>query len=187
MGRLKRRGNVEMMWRRSVRLVLLVLLALPAATARAQEAEGAWQGLVRSGRLRWGDRITVNGVSTGVVRKLTLDSLVVASGDTTRSWAAADVRAIQRRDPIAASFCLGFVAGLGGMSALAYALHGNDEQAGYFRLLVGYPVAGATAVVAALVDARHWETVYGPGDTARVSLSPVLTKGGAGARMSVGW
>ena len=169
-----------MTWRT---VVVSALLALVAGTAAAQDAEGSWEELLRSGRLRRGDKAVVNNID-GVVRELTPDSLVIASGDGTWSWAAADVRGIRKRDRVSSGAWLGFGAGLLTMGVLAKA---NDEAFGYAMLYGGFPVAGAAAVVGAIVDAHHLETVYGAGGSASVSLSPMLTKGGAGASMSVGW
>ena len=175
-----------MTWRT---VVVSALLALVAGTAAAQDAEGSWEELVRSRRLRWGDKVTVNGIHgfvDGVVREVTPDSLVIASGDDTWRWDAADVRAIRKRDRVSSGAWLGFGAGLLTMAALARAQYG-DEQAGYFMLYTGYPVAGVSALVGAIVDSRIQETVYRPQGTASVSLSPVATKGGVGARVSIGW
>ncbi len=128
----------------------------------------------------------IHGFVDGVVREATPDSLVIASGDDTWRWDAADVWAIRKHDRVSSGAWLGFGAGLLTMAALARAQYG-DEQAGYFMLYYGYPVAGVSALVGGIVDSLTQETVYRPRGTAGVSLSPMATKGGVGARVSIGW
>ena len=87
-----------MMWRT---VVVSALLALVAGTAAAQDAEGSWEELVRSRRLRRGDKVAVNGIHgvvNGVVREVTPDSLVIASADDTWRWEAADHSIFPGRD-----------------------------------------------------------------------------------------
>ena len=163
----------------------LALLALLTGEAAAQGAESSWEELVRSGRLRWGNKVVVNGFN-GVVSDLTPDSMAIATGERTMTWAAADVRGIRTRDPLSNGAWLGAGAGSGTMAALSYALY-DDEGGSYMMLYFGLPLTGLAAVFGAIVDGHIQETVFRARGSARVSLSPMLTKNGAGARMSVGW
>ena len=146
----------------------LALLALLTGEAAAQGAESSWEELVRSGRLRWGNKVVVNGFN-GVVSDLTPDSMAIATGERTMTWAAADVRGIRTRDPLSNGAWLGAGAAYGTMAALSYALYGDDEGGSYVMLYFGLPLTGVAAVVGAIVDAHIQETVYRARGSASVS------------------
>ena len=169
-----------MMWRTMAGALVSVLLA---GTAGAQDWEGSWEELLLSGRLRRGLEVSVHGVD-GVVRDFTRDELVIASGAGTWRWAAAEVRAIEKRDPIAGSVFVGFGGGLLGMGMLAKARYGD---AAVYLMPRAYAVAGLAALVAGVVDANERETVYRTGGLEGVSVSPMATERGAGVLMAVGW
>ena len=168
--------------------VLVAVLLQPAGVG-AQGAALSFEELARAGRLQAGDGDIVTivtdvgrrpRVKADVVR-LSADSLTVTDGRGEREFAEAGVLKIDRQDSLRNGALLGLVGGALAARRVDLSSDSASATAGGVVLFFG---GGLLAGV--LVDSYVRETVYeAPGW--RWAFGPLLTKGGTGARMSVGW
>ena len=160
------------------------ILALAAGESEAQGTAGSLDELVRSYRLERGDVVYVTDDSgkrvKGSVGSLSSDSLTLSNRWGTSMYDDAHIVKIERHDSPWSGFHLGFW-GVMMMSAVLGVKFERPETA---LMYIG-AVAGGAGLVGGVVDARMHETVYKRHRT-RWSLDPVLTKRGAGARVSIG-
>ena len=176
------------MQRTVVGLSLLVFLPGEAA---AQDVASSLDALVRSGSLATGDGIYVTDTAG---RQLKGDVVDVLSGGLTlvngrRVWtlSADHVIRIERQDSLENGIWLGLAGGVGAMYAGCGLLGLDAEGCGYLAAYAFIPAVVGGPIIGALIDAAIRKTVYeAPGST-RVTVSPMLSNGGLGARMSVGW
>ncbi len=175
------------MRRLAVAAVLVAVLLQPAGVG-AQGAALSFEELAQSGRLQAGDGVIVTIVTdvdrrrvrADVVR-LSADSLTVTDGRGEREFAEAGVLKIDRQDSLRNGALLGLVGGALAARRVDLSSDSASATAGGGVLFFG---GGLLAGV--LVDSYIRETVYeAPGW--RWAFGPLLTKGGTGARMSVGW
>lgn len=161
----------------ATRLVALALL-LPGQTA-AQRASSL-DDVVRAGRLSRGDQVYVTVVggqrTEAEIVEASSTGLTLADGRKRWKVAEADVAKVERRDSIHGGIWIGI-----GIGFLASPITCNwGRYCGFTGFLGG--------LVGGLVDAGVRETLYeAPARARRVSVSPMLAKGGAGALLSVAW
>lgn len=173
-----------MMRRLAVAAVLVAVLLQPAGVG-AQGAALSFEELARAGRLQAGDGVIVTDVDRRRVRadvvRLSADSLTVTDGRGERELAEAGILKIDRQDSLRNGALLGLVGGALAARRVDLSSDSASATAGGVVLFVG---GGLLAGV--LVDSYIRETVYeAPGW--RWAFGPLLTNGGTGVRMSVGW
>lgn len=163
----------------------LVAVLLQPAGVSAQGAARSFEDLAQAGRLQAGDGIVVMDVNRRRVKAdvvgLSSGVLTVTDGRGEREFAEAGVLRIDRQDSLMNGALLGLIGG-------ALAARSVDLSSDYTSATVGGIVlfVGGGLLAGVCVDSFIHETVYeGPGR--RWAFRPLLTRGGMGARMSVGW
>ena len=180
--------------RAALQVVVVSTLLLTPGVARG--AADSWAELVRSGRLRPGDAVSVadetGAFLDGVVRTVASDSVTIAVGQVSRTWAGDDVRKIIRRDSKKNGFLIG--AGIGAATLLGLC----QFRATRFNLCAHYegePVRGLTGaigfgiggIVGFIADEKMMETLYEHSGSVRMAVFPAVSAKGLGARVTVGW
>ena len=170
-------------WRMAV--IGLAMLMLQPAVAMAQGAVFSLAELLQTRRLEVGDSVIVMDINRrrmkADVTRLSSDSLIVVNGRMEREFSEAEILKIDRQDSLLNGVLIGLMsAGLVARSV--------DLSSDYASATAGGVIlfAGGGLLIGAIVDMSIHETVYeGPGW--RWTFEPLLTKGGAGARLSAGW
>lgn len=172
-------------------VVGMAMLASLAGDATAQGAAPSLDDLTRAGGLRPGDGVYVTGDEGGRIKGnlIDLSSAGVSLTDGRMTWtlAATAVRRIERADSLKNGMWIG--AGLAFAGAVANCHLVEARRSGYcYGTVYLLPVYVSLGVgLGALIDAKLREELYKTPGPAEVRLSPMLTPGGAGALMSVGW
>lgn len=182
-------------WRGIFGLWLAVMFFLPSGGA-AQEDVMTLKDLVESGGLRLGDAVDVFDASSRVFRGdvggVSSTVLTVWEGRTRRriEVPAGDVRKIVFRDSLASGMLWGFAVGFVSVPIACKGAGLSAEKCTYAWAYYGFPGIAVTTVVGAIVDSKVHKTVHikppQPG-VARVSVFPMFSDDGLGARMSVSW
>ena len=177
--------------RRSLLLLLLAMAGIAPAT-EAQEA-GSPEELLRAGELRTGDGIYVTDGDgrrlKGTFVDLSPAGLTIEAGDMTWTVPARDTRKIERQDSLLNGVLIGATVG----AALTCRLHpgcGSHPVSVTMHTLVGHGAVHLLlvgAAIGALADGLWHRTLYEASATARVSVSPLVSRERAGAGLTVRW
>jgi hypothetical protein len=167
--------------------IAVLLAMLPGAASLARAQGRPFQALPST--LSVGDTVTVStmggAVTEGRVTAVTADGLTVrdAFGGREHRFGEADTRRILRRDSVANGVLLGAAAGPLVTFASLYAAGGSDS---FGAVMLGGSVlfGGAGALIGLLLDDAVQEHVYEAPAAPRVTVSPLLGRGRAGAAMS---
>ena len=167
--------------------MLLVALMVVAATAEAQIARSLDE-LVRFGTLGPGDGVYVTDAGgrriKGDVRDLSSSAVAVTDGHEVWTLADTEIETIERQDPLSTGMWIGAGLGVAGFF-VGCGLEGGEFC---YRTFLTFPLYFTTSiVVGAMIDASRHETVYRASRSARVTASPVLTRGGAGILATLSW
>ena len=172
-------------WRRLAIGLAMLAPALQPAGVGAQGIALSLEDLSQAGRLQAGDGVIVTDVNGRRVKAdvvgLSSDVLTVTDGRSEREFAEAGILKIDRQDSLMNGALLGLVGGA--LAASRVDLSSDDASATASGIVLFF---GGGLLAGVLVDSSIHETVYeGPGW--RWAVRPLLTTGGMGARMSVGW
>lgn len=187
----------------SVGILCGALLLGLAATAEAQATAPAPPlptHIIKPGQHVWVAEAS-GGEHSGRVDQITTDSLTLRVGGGTRTISLGSIESVWRRDTVWDGLAGGFAAG-SAVTLLAWLLtdDADSSQAGSFSIDLGPGFGGAllisaaagavTGAVGLAIDAVHHgrRLVYertAPRDGVR--LSPVLSRRGAGLRLTVRW
>ena len=172
-------------WRRLAIGLAMLAPALQPASVGAQGIALSLEDLSQAGHLQAGDGVIVTDVNRRRVKAdvvgLSSDVLTVTDGRSEREFAEAGILKIDRQDSLMNGALLGLIGGA--LAASRVDLSSDDASATASGIVLFF---GGGLLVGVLVDSSIHETVYeGPGW--RWAFRPLLTKGGMGARMSVGW
>lgn len=167
---------------------LLVLIILPRATVAQEQLAASFDELLRGGRLARGDTVYITRPSglrriVADIRDLSSTELTLTDGRTTWVLTESEIVTIAQRDSVANGIWMGL--GIGVIAMCIYSR--SSEEAAYGTLYFGGPVVAGAAVVGALVDANHPETLYRASGSTRMGWSPTVSSGGLGARLFLEW
>ena len=169
----------------------LAMVALLSGTAAAQDMATSLDELSGSGRLQAGDGVHVTDARgrriKGDVVDLSSVAVSLTDGRTTWTVADAEISRIGRADPLKNGMWIG--AGLAFAGAIANCHLVEKRRSGYcYATFYTLPISlGLGVGLGALFDANRREKLFEATGSADVQVSPVVTQGGAGARLSVGW
>lgn len=177
-------------------LCLLVAAFLPMEAA----AQALPTQILKPGQHVWVTEGS-GGERSGRVDQVTTDSLKLSLADGTRTIPIADIESVWRRDAVWDGLVAGFAAG-SATTLLAWLLtrDGGSSSGGSFSVnldpgfgavLIGSAAVGVvTGAVGLGIDAAHHgrTLVYErPPQRGQVRLSPLLSRRGAGLRLTVRW
>ena len=171
-------------------VVGLAMVVLPPAAA-AQNVATSLDELTNSGRLRSGDRVYVTDAEgrriRGDIIDLSSDAVSLTDGRATWTLTDTEVSRIERADSLKNGMWIG--GGLTFAGAIAWCHLVESRGSGYcYSTFYTLPISlGLGVGLSALFDANRREKLYEVSGSPDVRLAPVLTQGGAGARLSVGW
>ena len=171
--------------------VLTLSMLVAPGVAVAQDKAVSLNELLHAGSLQPGEGVYVTDAA-GRRRKGTLSDvssagLVVTHGGQAWTVAAADVRRIDRQDSLANGIGYGMATVAGSISALCFAGGSHPGECSYV-LLYAFPVVALGGAVGGLVDALRHKMVYRAGGSMQqASVSPIVSHGSLGARVSVAW
>ena len=166
------------------------VLTLSMLVAVAQDVAVSLGELLHAGSLQPGQGIYVTDAAgrrlKGTLSDVSSAGLVVTHGGQAWTVAVADVRRIERQDPLANGLGYGMATVAGSISAVCFAGGSRPGECAYV-LLYAFPVVALGGAVGAVVDALRHETVYRAAGSMQASVSPIVSPGILGARVSVAW
>lgn len=168
-------------------LTLSVLMA--PGVAVAQDKAMSLDELLHAGSLQLGEGVYVTAGGRrlkGTLSDVSSAGLVVTRGREAWTVAVAAVRRIERQDPLANGIGYGMAMVAGSISAVCFAGGSRPGECAYV-LLYASPVVALGGAVGAVVDALRHETVYRAPGSMHASVSPIVSHGSLGARVSVAW
>ena len=170
-------------------LTLSMLLAPGVAVAQGQGGI-PWTSCCTAGSLQPSDGVYVTDTAgrrlKGAISDVSSAGLVVTHGGRAWTVAVADERRIDLQDPLANGIGYGMAAVAGPLSAVCFAGGSHLGECTYV-LLYAFPVVALGGVVGAVVDALRHKTVYRAAGSMQASVSPIVSRGSLGARVSVAW
>lgn len=170
--------------------VLTLSMLLAPGGAAAQDTAVSLDELLHAGSLQPGDGVYVTDAAgrrlKGAISDVSSGGLVITHGGRAWTVAVADVRRIDLQDPLANGIGYGMAAVAGSISAVCLAGGSNPGECTYV-LLYALPVVALGGVAGAVVDALRHKTVYRAAGSIQASVSPVVSRGSLGARVSVAW
>jgi hypothetical protein len=172
-------------------VVAIVIGTLWAASASAQTTQDPFQQLRVAGQLATGDSFVVkrrDGTRvTGKLEGLAPATLRLRVRGSLIEFAETEVDRIERRDPADNGALLGALAGVGALAALCYAC--DPEPRGYIFYYLGGPFVLGGGLVGYLVDRSIQDVVFDAtaARTARLTVSPVVSRHYRGAALSLAW
>ena len=186
-----------MMWRcivdhtpRELIGVLTLSMMMAPGVAVAQDKAVSLDELLRAGSLQPGEGVYVTDAAgrrlKGTLSDVSSAGLVVTHSGQARTVAVADVRRIERQDPLANGIGHGMATVAGSISAVCFAGGSRPGECAYV-LLYALPVVALGGAVGAVVDALRHRTVYRAAGSMQASVSPIVSHGSLGARLSVAW
>ena len=184
------------------RLTLACLSALVAASSSAEaQVARSLDDLVRAGELRRGIGVYVTDTSgrrlKGTITDVAPTLVTITKWQDTWTLASTEVRKIELQDPLENGFSRGFVYGAlvlygGCFSPLRTEVvcgTGSDSTGLAFldTFVSGLPYVAVGMIGGGLIDWLTHTTLYERSGFARLTFSPTLSLGRAGARLSFGW
>ncbi len=170
-------------------VLTLSMLAAPGVTV-AQDKAVSLDELLHAGSLQPGEGVYVTDAAgrrlKGTLGDVSSARLVVTHGSQAWTVAVADVRRIERQDPLANGIGYGIATVAGSISAVCLAGGSRPGECAYV-LLYTSPVVALGGAVGALVDALRHKTVYRAAGSMQASVSPIVSHGSLGAQVSVAW
>ena len=171
-------------------VVWLAIMAVPTVGA-AQDVPASLDELSNANTVGPGDRVYVMDTEgrriRGYIIELSTAAVSLTDGRVTWTMTDAEVGRIERADPLTNGMWIG--AGLTFAATMAYCKLVEEPRTGScYATSYTWPISFGVGIgVGALVDASLHEKLYEAGWSADVQLSPVVTRRGVGARLSVGW
>ena len=170
--------------------VLTLSLLVAPGVAVAQDKAISLDELLHAGILGPGEGVYVTDAAgrrlKGTLSDVSSAGLVVTHGGRAWTVAVADVRRIERQDPLANGIGYGMATVAGSISAVCFAGGSRAGECAYV-LLYASPVVALGGAVGAVVDALRHKTVYRAAGSMHASVLPIVSHGSLGARVSVAW
>ena len=156
--------------------VLTLSMLVAPGVAVAQDKAVSLDELLHAGSLQPGEGVYVTDAAgrrlKGTISDVSSAGLVVTHGGQAWTVAAADVRRIDRQDPLANGIGYGMATVAGPISALCFSGGGHPGECAYV-LLYAFPVVALGGAVGGLVDALRHKTVYRAAWSMQASVSPI--------------
>ena len=146
--------------------------------------------LLRASGVRRGDDVYITDADGRLLRGSLVNAsatiLSVSDGEGTRTLAKSEIRRIERHDSVAPGVCMGLGIAFGAWAGLCR-VEGRHSDTCYRAFQYLLPTLAVGGLVGWSVDRGIRKTLYETPGSAKLTVSPLVSRDRAGAMASVTW